>query len=218
MQPRIEPPVLLSRLLVFVFAGTVVVLFAMFLTMEKMFPLNRPQVFFLTSKTSYATVQITEMPPTDNNLEAYKKAFVMEYVRARNEVSKNLTETRKKWGNNGGVVSSWSTQDVYEAFRKTGLYNIITAEYSNGGFECFVDFDENILQIQPNLYQVKIRYRCEYNSGHVQEKNYTLNVKISENYGQDMEWIERMSNPLGIRVSEYVVNTGDGDPLDTIYK
>ena len=109
MQNRIEPPILLSRLMMFVFAATVVVLFVLFMTMEKMFPLNRPQVFFVTAKPAANTViQVTELSPSDANIETYKIAFIMEYVRARNEVQKNTSIMRQKWGTANGVVAQWS--------------------------------------------------------------------------------------------------------------
>ena len=35
--------------------------------------------------------------------------------------------------------------------------------------------------------------------------------------GTTINWADRLNNPLGIRVSEYVVESGNGDPLDTGY-
>ena len=50
MQERIEPPILISRLMTFVMATAVVVLGVLIFTLDKMFPLNRPQIFVLTSQ------------------------------------------------------------------------------------------------------------------------------------------------------------------------
>ena len=50
MADRIEPPILLSRLMTFVFAAALVVVVVLVVTLAKMFPLNRPQIFFLTTQ------------------------------------------------------------------------------------------------------------------------------------------------------------------------
>ena len=217
MQDRIEPPVLLSRLLIFVFAGTVVVLFAMLLSLEKMFPLNRPQIFFLTAKRVDTTVQLIEMPPVDSNIELYKRAFVREYVRARNEIEKNTSAVRRKWGNTNGVVASWSSKEVYDEFRKKGLVVALTNDTPGFEFVCPVNF-ENVIQLRENQYRVEMNYHCEDSNGQIKQKKYTIRVGLSTDVSKDMEWNDRINNPLGIRVSEYTIESGDGDPLDTVYK
>ena len=50
MQERIEPPILISRLMTFVMATALVVLGVLVFTLDKMFPLERPQVFFLDTQ------------------------------------------------------------------------------------------------------------------------------------------------------------------------
>lgn len=219
MQSRIEPPVLLSRLLIFVFAGCVVVLFVMFMTLEKMFPLNRPEVFFITSKPEGASViQITELPPNDQNLEAYRQAFVMEYVRARNEIEQNMSVMRQKWGNSDGVVAAWSTTDVYNAFRKTGLYHAIMSDYPDVAFNCVVNFRGRPMQLRDNQYTVKFEYFCSDNNGQTGKKDYTILIGITMTDDAQIKWTERLNNPLGVKVSRYTVEGGGGDPLDTVYK
>lgn len=218
MQNRIEPPVLLSRLLVFVFAGAVVVTFVMFMTLGKMFPLNRPEVFFITTKPENASViQINELPPDNQNLDLYKQAFVMEYVRARNEIEQNLSIMRQKWGSADGVIAAWSTPDVYNAFRKTGLYTAIIQDYPDFAFECNVNFRGRPMQLKQNLYTVKFEYYCSDNNGQTDIKDYTINVGVTMDDAAKIKWTERLNNPLGVRVSEYVVD-GGADPLDTVYK
>lgn len=221
MQDRIEPPVLLSRLLVFVFAGCVVVTFVMFMALQKMFPLNRPEVFFITSRPEGASViQITELPPNDANFEAYRQAFVMEYVRARNEIEQNLAIMRQKWGNSDGVVSAWSTPGVYSAFQKTGLYQAIMGDYPDFPFKCVVNFRGRPLLLNPkdNQYTVKFEYYCSDNNGQTDKKDYTILVGVTTMDDAQIKWTERLNNPLGIRVSRYTVEGGGGDPLDTVYK
>lgn len=217
MQDRVEPPILLSRLLIFVFAGTVVVLFAMLLSLEKMFPLNRPQIFFLTSRPIDTTVQLTEMPPTDENMEMYKRAFVMEYVRTRNEIEKNTSAMRKKWGNADGIMASWSSKPVYDEFLKTELYVALTNNYPGFEFVCPVNI-KRVIPLRENQYRVEMAYHCEDNNGQINQKNYTIRIGLSENPKQDMEWGDRMNNPLGLKVSEYTIENGEGDPLNTVYK
>lgn len=218
MQNRIEPPVLLSRLLIFVFAGAVVVTFVMFMTLGKMFPLNRPEVFFITTKPENASViQINELPPDNQNLDLYKQAFVMEYVRVRNEIEQNTALMRQKWGSADGVIAMWSTPNVYRAFQKTGLYTAIMQDYPDFAFKCVVNFRGRPLQLKPNLYTVKFEYYCSDNNGQTDKKDYTINVGVAMDDAAQVKWAERLNNPLGVRVSEYVVD-GGADPLDTVYK
>ena len=218
MQKRIEPPVLLSRLMIFVFAGCVVVTFVLLMTLEKMFPLNRPEVFFITSKPEGASViQVTELPPNDSNFEAYRKAFVMEYIRARNEIEPNMSVMRQKWGTSNGVVAAWSTPEVYKAFIKTGLYNAIMSDYPDAPFNCVVNFRGVPLQLSQNLYTVNFEYYCSDNNGQTDTKDYTIRVGVTVTDDAKIEWTERLNNPLGIKVSQYIVE-GGGDPLSTVYK
>ena len=95
MPERIEPPVLISRLMTFVMATALVVLGVLVWTLDKMFPLNRPQVFFLTSQNlTDKELTLTQMP---ENLDDYKKQFIREYVRERNEIVPDLAIMRAKW-------------------------------------------------------------------------------------------------------------------------
>ncbi len=219
MQHRIEPPILLSRLMLFVFAATVVVLFVLFMTMEKMFPLNRPQVFFVTTRPEADTViQVVDMPVDDSSLEVYKQAFIMEYVRARNEVEKNASVMRQKWGNANGLVAAWSAPDVYDNFIKTGLPNAILNDYPDFEFNCPVRFKGRPLKVKPNQYSVKFEYFCENNNGQTMKKDYTIRIGLSVENGARVKWNQRLNNPLGIQVSEYILDGGGADPLDTVYR
>lgn len=219
MQRRVEPPILLSRLLMFVFAGTVVVLFVLFMTLGKMFPLNRPEVFFVTTRPSSSTiVQISEMPPSTENMDLYKRAFVMEYVRARNEVEQNTSFMRQKWGNgDGGVIAAWSTSAVYQAFTHTGMVTALNSEYPDFVFKCPVDIIGTPKMFRDNLYTVKMRFYCEYSGGQTGIKDYTIRVGLTVDDNAQVQWTDRLDNPLGLKVSEYTVE-GGADPLDTVYK
>ena len=218
MQSRIEPPILLSRLLMFVFAGTVVVLFVLFMTLGKMFPLNRPEVFFITTRPANSTiVQISEMPANSDNMAVYKRAFVMEYVRTRNEVEQNTSFMRQKWGNDeGGVIASWSTPEVYNKFRNTAMATALFGEYPDFEFKCPVDIIGTPQTFSKDQYTVKMRYYCSYSGGQTEIKDYTILVGLTVDDAQ-IKWTERLDNPLGLKVSQYIVE-GGADPLDTVYK
>ena len=219
MQHRIEPPILLSRLMMFVFAATVVVLFVLFMTMEKMFPLNRPQVFFITAQPAANTViRVTDLSPSDENLETYKVAFIMEYIRARNEVQKNTSIMRQKWGAANGVVAEWSTPAIYATFVRTGLPNAILNEYPDFEFNCPVRFKGTPMRLNKNQYTVRFEYYCENNNGQTNKKDYTIRIGLTSDDNPNVQWNQRLNNPLGIRVSEYIVEGGGADPLDTVYK
>ena len=218
MQNRIEPPVLLSRLLMFVFAGTVVVLFVLFMTLGKMFPLNRPEVFFITTRPENSTIiQIATMPANDENMRTYERAFVIEYVRARNTVEQNTAFMRQKWGNaDGGVIYAWSTPDVYNKFKATAMVTALFGEYPDFEFNCPVDIIGMPQMFSKDTYTVRMRYYCTYSGGQTEVKDYTIHVKLALDDSQ-IRWVERLDNPLGLRVSEYTVD-GGADPLDTVYK
>lgn len=218
MQNRVEPPILLSRLLMFVFAGTVVVLFVLFMTLGKMFPLNRPDVFFVTTRPANSTViQISEFPANLENIEPYKQAFVMEYIRARNEVERNTAFMREKWQTGpGGIIYEWSSPNVYNAFTKTAMYNAISSEMPDFEFVCPVNIIGTPRAFRENTYTVRMRYFCSDNTGQTTTKDYTIYVKLAVDDNAKIKWTERLDNPLGLKVIEYTVD-GGADPLDTVH-
>ncbi len=224
MKARVEPPVLLSRVMTFVFAATIVALGALGITLYKMFPLNRPQVFFLTTQPrSELDVTLTEMVPTSDNLAAYKDRFIREYVRARNEVIPNSKVMVRKWNNDAtGVVRTWSTPAVYNQFTKTNLWRALMNAVPDFEFSCRVEFQSDgsapITPRADNTYAVKFRYFCEdKNGGQTVPKDYTIIVKLEIGAPASIQWSDRLNNPLGIRVAGYEIESGNGDPLDTGY-
>lgn len=221
MQDRIEPPVLLSRLLIFVFAGTVVVLATLFFTLQNMFPLNHPQVFFLTNKPeNVSDVQIKKLTPDDKNLESYKQAFVMEYIRTRNEIENNKAVMRQRWGNVGGVVATWSEKKIYLDFLRTNLFRTIMSDSVNFNSVCSVDFITPPIKLnnEENRYRVKIRYYCTDSNGQTVEKFYTIRIGIRTEDNSKAGWQENLNNPLGIKVYQYDIEYDMGDPLNTLFK
>ena len=67
MAKIIEPPILMSRILTFVLATSVVVLAALAVVLVKMIPLERPEVFFLVNPTRAVNVVIEPFKPETNN-------------------------------------------------------------------------------------------------------------------------------------------------------
>ena len=65
-----------------------------------------------------------------------------------------------------------------------------------------------------DAYQVKIRYFCADNTGRTRQKDYTIKLKLQEEDNSQIKWADRIDNPLGLRVAEYLIVDGDGDPLN----
>ena len=228
MQNRIEPPVLVSRLMTFVMATSLVVLFVLVFTLDKMFPLNRPQVFFLTSQLlDDQELTLTALDTTD--LDGYKQQFIREYVRARNEIVPNLAIMRAKWANDSsGIVRTWSADTVFGKFAEMPMVNIVNQNLDEVfDITCSVEFpiDNSVIESsranENDVYYVHFDYKCSYGpmGDQVLTQKYTLRVQLESGDGNSVKWADRMENPLGVRVIGYdvidaqnkVLNT---DPLD----
>ena len=225
MQNRVEPPVLLSRLMTFVLAGALVALGALGITLYKMFPLNRPQVFFLTTEVrDDLNVKLVELPPESTYLDTYKTAFVREYIRHRNEVFTNPTVMQKKWNAQDGIVRITSTDDVYADLIGTSMFRAIMSGMPGFDFHCPVNFDGAPMRMTDTAtrevyYLTKIRYFCtDNNTGQTTPKDYTIKMKIDDEASKPLRWVDRIENPLGLRVIEYTIVEGDGDPLNTGFR
>ena len=187
-------------------------------TLYNMFPLNRPQVFFLTTTVrDDQDIRLIEMQPSSENLDRFKKAFVREYIRHRNEVYTNPNAMLKKWNSEDGAVRIMSTDAVYGQFANTTMFIAMMSEMPDFDFTCPVSFDEGtpVYLANEDMYQVKFRYFCADNTGRTYPKDYTIKVKLTTEDDTQIKWADRIQNPLGLRVSEYVVMSDNGDPLDT---
>ena len=214
MQNRVEPPILLSRIMTFVLATALVVLVALGMTIYNMFPLNRPQVFFLTTTVrDNQDVRLVQMQPKSENLDRYTKAFVREYIRHRNEIFPNPNAMHQKWNSTDGAVRIMSTDDVYAKFADTALFTAIMSEAPS--FNCMVDFHGMRHLSLGDAYQVEFRYFCSDSTGQTTPKDYTIKLKLEAEDNAQIKWADRVDNPLGLRVSEYEIVSGNGDPLDT---
>lgn len=228
LQERIEPPILMSRLMTFVVATAVVVLGVLIVTFDKMFPLNRPQVFFLTSQNlADKELTLTEIP---ENLEIYKQQFVKEYVRERNEIVPDLAIMRAKWAtDDNGIVKTRSTDAVFGQFTLTDMVNIVRRDLDEAfTIKCDVEYPASNPVVpyanHRNTYLVSFTYVCNYGPLGDMEYRYPYKLRVTlESNGQDaVRWAERMQNPLGIRVSGYEVidsnnnalNLDENDPLN----
>lgn len=217
MQNRVEPPILISRLLTFVFATAVVVLVVMGVTLYKMFPLNRPQIFFLMTQPAHQLeIQLRDMVPSDENLENYKRAFVKEYIKARNEITPNINAMREKWTNSPDAeVRAWSDDAVFSEFAQTRMWTALMNEVPEFELKCPVEFESGAITPRGNdMYAVKFRYFCENSDGQVAAKDYTIVVTLGSDINTTTQWVDRLNNPLGIKVVRYAVESVDGNKSD----
>ena len=217
MQNRVEPPILISRLMTFVLATAMVVLVVMGITLYKMFPLNRPQVFFLTTQLSHRLeVTLQDMAPTSENLDRYKRYFIKEYIKARNEISSNINAMRKKWKNEpSATVRTWSSDAIFNDFAQTRMWTAIMNEIPGFELTCPVEFETGAITPRGNdMYAVKFRWFCENSDGQVGAKDYTIVVRLESDTDATVKWADRLNNPLGIRVTQYTVESVDGDKSD----
>ncbi|MBN1324899.1 MAG: hypothetical protein JW974_01650 [Alphaproteobacteria bacterium] len=213
MSDSIEPPILLSRLMTFVFSAALVVVIVLIVTLVKMYPLNKTQIFFLTTAPrNDLEIRLSQFSPDEENIEIYKQAFIKEYIKARNEIIPNAGVMQRKWSaTEDGTVYKWSKPDVYSTFAKTAMWTAYMNEVPDFEFHCPVEFT-GIAPRTENTYAVSFRYFCTNSDGQTTKKDYTIVLKLElENV---IKWTDRLDNPLGIRVAEYSVESDNGDPLD----
>lgn len=225
----VEPPVLMSRILTFVLATSVVVLGALAVTLIKMIPLERPEVFFLQAPTRSVNIVIEPLSPDANNQEAidnYEQGFIREYVIARNTLHPNYVITRNNWAQ---IIKPWSSNKVFSTFTNTTLYRDYMFSNRPPVLSCSVNFsnsnrDPAIIRTKStsttnNEYIVNFAWICENSGGQTTQKNYKIRIKIQSDLDKNMSGtidnLEKLGkNPLGIQVTEYEVQ-GSNDPLNS---
>jgi len=214
----IEPPRLLSRLMAFVLAGSLAIFIVLVAALERMFPLEKTQIFFLSSKLEPdQVVAIQRMDLNPNSLEAYKISFIKDYMIKRNSVYPSNTAMRRIWyAGASSPLYAYSDEEVFRAMTKTDLYYaVMEGKWEPLIFNCGVTFAK-----QPELhtratgtYSVRISYQCkDDSSGQTQSKPFTILVSVK--VMDSVRWNERLDNPLGLKVVGYEVMDGDPDPLD----
>ena len=212
-------------------ATSIVVLAALVITLAKMIPLERPEVFFLYTPTRASNVIIEPMTPDTTNamtIETYKEGFIREYIIARNTLGfgKNAIITKNNWNK---IVKPWSGNKVFADFTKTTLYKQYMFNDFVPAISCNVNFahinnDQPILKTsdQDDIYEVKFTWVCKNENigGQTTQKNYKIRIRIQSDLDKRLSGIssnlEKMrDNPLGIQVVEYMIKDGRGDPLDS---
>ena len=218
MQNRVEPPILLSRLLTLVFAATLVVLAVLSVTLYNLFPLDRPEVFFLRSANPNSTeITLTQVMPENDDLEMYKRMFIREYVKARNEITPVVRAMEKNWNMQNGFVKTTSTEDIFAGFVNTAMYQEFLLNDGIFDFSCSVEFSPgsvNKYTADGTSYTVDFKWFCTNSYRQTDRKDYRIKITLVTEDAMAMKWTDRMENPLGLRVAEYSVESGDGDPLD----
>lgn len=229
MSKTVEPPVLISRILAFVLASSVVVLGAMTFVLMKMIPLERPEVFFLYTPTRSANVVIAPLVPDSNNKTAinrYKEGFVREYVIARNTLSAAPGITRKNWSR---IAKPWSSDKVFNKMAETSIYKEFVLDDKLPNVSCTVNFssqnnDKPVLKMNDDTYNVQFTWICKNIGGQTTQKNYKIQIRIEsdldEKVSGTLENLEKLrDNPLGLQVVQYTSLGGaefaSGDPLNS---
>lgn len=222
MAHQVEPPVLLSRLMTFVFATALVVLGTLGITLWQMFPLNRPQIFFLTTQfRPDMSVQLISMPLKSdkrNMTETYLQSFVKEYIKARNEINPNIGIMHRKWGTGeDGVVSMWSSEDVFNDFARTAMWEALMYSDAKINVSCTVEFPQGGVtkrRADGLTWTATFNYVCRNNDGQLPLKEYTIIIELEKEDNSTIQWGDRLNNPLGVHVRRYEIEKGNGDPLN----
>lgn len=218
----VQPPVLMSRIMTFVLATSIVVLAALVVTLYKMIPLERPQVFFLLTNNRPINTVIEPLVPDSTNeqaIENYEKGFVREYIITRNTLDTNAVLTRTNWTS---IIRNWSSEKVYSALTKTELYKEYTLSDRPPMLSClvnFIDVDKTASKTDYDEYVTNFMWICKNIGGQTVQKNYKIRLRIQSVLGKNasdtLENLNKLrNNPLGIRVVSYTVIEGEGDPLN----
>ena len=225
MNNPIEPPVLISRLFTFVFAGALTVALVLVLAVVRLTPLTRTQIFFLTTVPHDAMeISLTSVAIDDRNMEIFKESFIKEYIKARNEIIPNAAAMQRRWrAEYNGTVFVWSSPEIYAHFAQRRMVNALMLDIPEFEFRCSVNFG----QIAPranNKFAVGFLYSCtdadgqplRDSAGQPLRKEYTIAIQLEMR--PKIKWEERLRNPLGLKVIEYMIEVGGSDPLDFEWK
>ena len=212
----IEPQVFTARMMSFVFAVACATALALVLALSNMFPLTRTQVFLLnTKRVESQIIEIKPLPVNDRTLTAYKESFVKEYIRARNEILPDVRIMRLRWRSPEGHIFQWSSREVYAQFTNTLLWSAFMKDAPGFELSCPVEFQ----RIEPrggDRFAVNFRWFCTSNdadyAGQTTAKDFTIVVGLTR--APEVKWGARLENPLGLVVSEYIIEFGGSDPLN----
>jgi len=222
----IEASSLSSRLFTFVLAACLTTLVVLIVTLAGMFPLERAQIFFLTSRP--ADNQIIAIQNFDMNrgsLDTYKQQFIREYIIARNQIMPSNHVMRARW-RVGGLVHSYSSLPVFQEFVRTRFWHaVMEGRHEPLTFRCDVTFD----RIAPRgrtpdaeTFAVTFRHICRIDDAFItpdfagQECSKTFTMAVTVEFLPNIRWDERLDNPLGLRVIGYTTEDGGNDPLNPL--
>lgn len=204
----------MSRLMSFVLAAAAATALALVFAVSNMFPLSKTQVFLLnTKRVENQVIEIQPLSLSDKTLGIYKESFIKEYIRARNEIIPDVRVMRLKW-RTGGPVYTWSSREVFAAFARTSMVHAFMQDSPDVPFSCSVEFQSPGIEPRgPDKYAVKFRWFCTDSTGQTPAKDFTIVIGLTSAGG--VKWGTRLENPLGLSVSEYQIEYGGNDPLDS---
>lgn len=199
--------------MVFVFSVMFVSTIVLLIVLYSMFPLDKTQVFFLTSQPqNNVAYNIIPFKPDNKNIEIYKIGLIKEYIKSRNEIVTNSSLMKSKWSNSeNSLVFNLSTNEVYKKFTNTKMWKEYMSSIPDFVLSCSVEF-QSIYPRTDNKYLVDFIYYCKYINGQTTAKNYKIIVGLY--IDNQVSWEQHSQNPLGIRISDYIVESGGYDPLD----
>lgn len=221
MAKVLEPPVLLSRTLVFSLIAVFVVLTVLVITLTKMAPLTRPEVFFLQNQSRNVNYVLEQPSPIEKDFRAkYIEGFIRTYIIARNTLDPSVPATLARWNN---IVKPWSSAAVYEDFRKTETYQDVIANRLYN-VSCQVILDRKNISHPGKVYRVQFTRVCrnQNSGGQTEQKSYMIQIAIQSYLDNKSDTVldnlaELRDNPLGIQITEYKVENNKGiDPLSDL--
>jgi type IV secretory pathway component VirB8 len=202
----------------FVFASALAAVLVLILSISRISPLDRTQIFFLTtSPRDLSEIRIKKYTPNANDMRFYKESFIREYIRQRNDIFPSLDAMQRKWREQ---VFFWSSVDVYSAFTKTNAFNAIMSGEVQIDFRCFTEMlREGVTPLETDAttgverFMASFRYVCANQEGTLTSEDYS--VLIGVRLQDTVQWSERLQNPLGVYVTEYKLMDNAVDPLNT---
>lgn len=213
----LDPNTFTARMMSFVLAAAIATALALVFAVSNMFPLTKTQIFLLNShRAETQVVEIQPLPVNDKTLTDYKENFIKEYIRARNEIIPNINVMRYKWRSPDGPVYIWSSREIYANFTETQLWSAFMHDSPDPAFSCPVEFQSPVIEPRGNdKFAVRFRWFCtSESSGQTMPKDFTIVIGLT--YAPEIKWNAKQKNPLGLQVSEYRIESGDGDPLNVL--
>ena len=97
-------------------------------------------------------------------------------------------------------------------FGEQESFNYIV-EYQKKNFGYISNLEYMMEDQTENIY-----FCTDNNTGQTIPKDYTIKIVLDADANKQIKWVDRIENPLGLRVKEYTIVEGDGDPLSTGFR